>query len=162
MKLVHDTFQLIAGTSRVFFAISVVGSLVAAAAAQSDSRCVFVANNVSDTVASFTIGSDDRPEFIVITPTGDSPSEMVLSPDGRLLAVSHATAETSELLQVFEVAADATLTLAADRLVPDSPLGMAWLSETVLAVTETSLGNPNFVHTYQVDAAAGTIERIGQ
>lgn len=59
MKLVNETLQFSLETSRTVFAMSMVGLWVAAATAQADSRCVFVANNVSDTVASFAIGSDD-------------------------------------------------------------------------------------------------------
>ena len=49
MKLAHETLQLSLETSRRVFAMSIVGMFITTAAAQSDSRCVFVTNNVSDT-----------------------------------------------------------------------------------------------------------------
>jgi len=139
-----------------------LGGIVPAAAAQAKSRAVFVVNNVSDEISVLRVEPEGTLRLLGNYPTGDWPTPLALSWDGRYLAVAHATAATDELLQIFEVSFDGSLTLAAARTVPDAPLGMTWIGEDKLAVTESHVGDTNYVHTYDFDAGAGTIAHIAQ
>jgi 6-phosphogluconolactonase (cycloisomerase 2 family) len=119
---------------------------------------VFVANNVSDGIASFTVNADGTLDHVATVPTADGPQAIDLAPGGRFLAVAHGTAnEVSEILRVFAVDATAALTEVASILVPDSPLDVAWINDEILAVTETNVGPPNFVRTWRLDERAGTL-----
>ncbi|MBK8916014.1 MAG: hypothetical protein IPM64_15700 [Phycisphaerales bacterium] len=127
--------------------------VTAAAAAQSETRSVFCLNNVSDTVASFRVATDNTLLFVGTVPTGDGPQSASISPDGRHLAVGHGTASiTDEELRIFRIAADATLTQVGFVYVPDSPLDVAWLSNTTLAVTITR-SSTNMITVYNVNMA---------
>ncbi len=129
--------------------------------AQSSMPAVFVANNVSDAITSFTVNADGTLGFVAAFPTADGPQAIDLSPDGRHLAVAHGTAnEVSEILKVFQVDAGAGLTELVSILVPDSPLDVIWINDEILAVTETNVGPPNFVHTWRLDARAGALALI--
>ncbi len=68
---------------------------------QSTLPAVFVANNVSDGITTFTVNADGTLDFVAAFPTADGPQAIDLSPDGRHLAVAHGTAnEVSEILKV--------------------------------------------------------------
>jgi 6-phosphogluconolactonase (cycloisomerase 2 family) len=126
-----------------------VTALAAPAAAQSADRAVFVVNNVSDQITSLAMAANGTLSVIGNTPTSDGPTAAALSPSGRWLAVTHGTAnEVTEVLQIFEVASDATLAHVLTTTVPDSPLDCAWLSDAILAVVKTSLSGANAVNTY--------------
>lgn len=137
-----------------------VAALFAAAApatlamAQATGRSVFVLNNVSDEITALAMAPDGTLSIIGTTPTSDGPQCAAISPDGRHLAVGHGTiSETTESFRVYTVAADGGLALLLEALVPDSPLDCTWLTDDVLAVTDTSVGGANFVRTYLLDAA---------
>jgi 6-phosphogluconolactonase (cycloisomerase 2 family) len=135
-------------------------ALVAArgAAAQAELPTVFIANNVSDEISTFTVGDAGAATFVANHPSSDGPATLALSPDGRHLAVPHATAnEVSEVLMVYEVEPDSTLTPRLTTLVPNAPLATLWVRDDVLAVTLTSTTGPNFVRLYDWDARSGTL-----
>ncbi|QOJ13523.1 MAG: hypothetical protein HRU75_02205 [Planctomycetia bacterium] len=126
-------------------------ALVSTAGAQPTTRAVFCVNNVSDTVAAFRVAPDNTLLFVEAETTGDGPQSIAISPDGRHLAVGHGTASiTDEELRIFQIAEDASLTQVAFVYVPDSPLDVAWLSNTTLAVTITR-SSTNMITVYNVN-----------
>jgi 6-phosphogluconolactonase (cycloisomerase 2 family) len=141
-------------------AVAVTISGVASAWGQSATRTVFVSNNVSDSIAVFTMADDGTLTLIGNTTVPDTPQTVALSPDGRLLAIGHATAADNEILEVYRVGADASLTFVASIITPGAPLGLIWVSNTVVAATETALSDPNQVHTYFVNEGAGMLNLV--
>lgn len=138
-----------------------LGGTAGLAAAQSATSAAFVLNNVSDTVTAWRIQSDGSLVLADDEPASDGPQCADLSPNGRWLAVGHATSSTTtEILRIYEVAADASLTLAAETTVPDSPLDCAWASDAVLCVSKSSFGGPNLVQTFLWDGK-GTVTPVG-
>jgi 6-phosphogluconolactonase (cycloisomerase 2 family) len=126
------------------------GSAAPRAAAQSAEPTVFVVNNVSDEITTFTMNDDGTMNFIGTYPTSDGPMTAAVTSDGRYLAVTHGTSnEQVEVLQVFQVNNDASLTMVLDTLVPNSPMAAVWLNDEILAVTQTDF--PSMVHTYRFD-----------
>ncbi|MFG0327547.1 MAG: lactonase family protein, partial [Phycisphaerales bacterium JB037] len=136
-------------------------------------RLVVVSNNgnLEGSVTSFLLDSEDAPVFVnrVVTGVTDSTSNPVpgtnayaidISPDGRLIAVSHATAFTGqEQLDIFTVAPDGTIALLDSGSTPDSPLDLKWVNNSLLAVTQTSFGGANGVHLYRVNRDTGSLNR---
>ncbi len=140
---------------------SLAGGLVPDAQAQSAEPVVFVVNNVSDEVSSFTMNDDGTLVFVGNYPTSDVPYAATVAPGGEYLAVTHASgANDYEMLQVFHVNADASLTLALDILVPSSPLAARWLNDDLLAVIQTDLGGANYVHVYAFDPDAPSLTLV--
>lgn len=145
----------------------VIGAATAAAHGQAAFRAAFVANNgnLEGSVTSYRIHDDGTPEVVDRLITGWTPSSqtfhpgtnaysMSLSPNGRFLAVGHATSsQTVEQLTLIEVAPDGTLSVFATYLVPDSPLGMSWITDEYLAVLRTNLSATNHVRVYRFDPA---------
>jgi len=128
------------------------------AAATPEGPSAFVLNNVGGTVTPVTFDGDGVPTALPPVPSGAWPQSASLSPDGRWLAVAHATeSDTTELLLVYEVGPDGSLTEVADAQVPDSPLDCAWLTDELLAVSRSSFGGTNEVRTYRWDADAFAI-----
>ncbi|MEM8680841.1 MAG: beta-propeller fold lactonase family protein [Planctomycetota bacterium] len=128
--------------------------------AQSVEPAIFVTNNVGDSITSLTINADGSLAFVGTTVTGEGPQAISLSPTGRFLAVGHGTiSSTTEELRIFEVNADATLTPLLTTLVPDSPLDALWLSDSILAVPETDLGDST-IRTYAFDDSAITLSQV--
>jgi 6-phosphogluconolactonase (cycloisomerase 2 family) len=139
---------------------SVVVSAGSVALAQSIQPAVFVINNVSHNVTSFTVTPGGQLNPVNTFPTGLNPQATALSPDGRLLAVSHGTqSEILEELLVFRVNPDATLTQVGQTLVPDSPQDVIWTSNDTLAVNETRLGGANQVRNFRF--AGGAFTQLG-
>ncbi|NNF42769.1 MAG: beta-propeller fold lactonase family protein [Phycisphaerales bacterium] len=138
-----------------------IGGLAAGVRAQSQSRAVFVLNNVSDSITSFAIDEDGVPTRLATVPTSDGPIAAAIAPDGRHIAVTHGTIDdVSETLQIFSVASDATVALVLSTLVPDAPLGVRWLTSEIVAVTETDFGGNNFIRSYRFDARGRTLEPV--
>jgi 6-phosphogluconolactonase (cycloisomerase 2 family) len=142
--------------SRVLAALvlagTLAGGLAAPVAAQSDEPIVFIVNNVSDEITTFTMNDDGTMNFIGTYPTSDGPMVAAVTPDGKYLAVTHGTGNSQvEALQIFQVNSDASLTMVLDTLVPDSPMAAVWLNDDILAVTETDVGGDNYAHTYFFD-----------
>ncbi|MCH8805204.1 MAG: hypothetical protein IH986_03860 [Planctomycetes bacterium] len=146
--------------SRALLVAAALLLFVAHAAAQTRFRTVFVVNNVSDEISVLRVRPDGTLQRLGDYATSDWPTPISVAPDGRHLAVTHATAASTELLQIFAVAADGSLSLAASLLIPDAPLGLTWLPNSKLAATNSNAGGPNFVHTYDFDEVAGSITPI--
>jgi 6-phosphogluconolactonase (cycloisomerase 2 family) len=129
--------------------------------AQSSSPAVFVTNNVGDSVSSFTVNPNGSLNFVGMIPSGDGPQTVSLSPNGRWLCVANGTASTTtEEMRVFEVNPDATLTPRVTTTVPDSPLDVQWLSNSVVAVTHTALSGTNEVRTFNFNPGANTVTQV--
>jgi len=141
-----------------------------AAIAQSMQRAAFVANNgnVEGSVTSYTFAPDGAPQFVgkFITGAGSGNAGnnaygISLTPSGRYLAITHATAASVfERITMFRVNADATLTLVGTFQTPDSPLAAAWINDTYLAVTLTNTSAPNKVIVYRFEAAGPTLVEV--
>lgn len=132
--------------------------------AQSELPAAFVANNgnIEGSVTSFTIDAQGVPTFVqkLITGSGSgSPGNnaysISITPNGRLLAASHATAAgITEKVTIIRVNPDATMTQLGQFNTPDSPLDLQWLSDTHIAVTETKSSGTNRVRVYSFDEAS--------
>lgn len=128
---------------------------------QSATPAVFVTNNVGDSVSSFSVNPDGSLNLVGSFDAGDSPQSISLSPNGRYLAVTHATeSTTTELAIVYVVNSDASLTQIYDLQVPDSPLNCAWLSDSILSITRTSLSVDNQIITYEWDESAISLVQV--
>ncbi|HMN96736.1 MAG TPA: hypothetical protein PKC43_05490 [Phycisphaerales bacterium] len=137
--------------------------------AQSSVPAIFVANNgnLEGSVSSLTIAPDGSLAFRQKLVLGSVPSlqffdpglnaySISISPDGRWLAVSHATASTTvERISVLEVLPDAGIALAFVFDTPDSPLDVEWVDDGLLAVTRTSTNTANNVLLYTIDPEEG-------
>ena len=129
--------------------------------AQSTEKAVFIVNNVSDEITSYVFHDDGTVDFVGNYPADDGPMAIDISPSGKYLAVTHGTQnEDNEVITFFEVMPDASLNLLGTDLVPNAPLGVAWVSENVLAVTRTNFGGLNEVITYQFDPELASITQV--
>ncbi len=146
---------------RVAFLVAILAT-VSTARAQSALPALFATDHIPTnldvgnfaSVKSFTIDVETGD----LTPVGtyftnDLPYELALSPNGRYLAVGHASALTNEDLIIFRVHSDASLTEFAVVTVASSPFEIAWIDNETLAVLETSdLGSA--IWTYNFDPEA--------
>ncbi len=149
-----NTFREEFGHGTARRSIACAASLVVAAVAcgQSTEPAVFVVNNVSDEITTFTMNEDGTLNFVGKYPTSDGPTAAAITPNGKYLAVTHGTADDyNEWLYIFEVRADASLEFVHDTQVPDSPLATKWLSNEILSVIKTDLSGPNELRTYRFD-----------
>lgn len=143
----------------VFMSVSVLS--IPTAVAQSTLPALFVTDHFSTSpefgnfasIRSFTINVDGTLNPVGTYFTNDLPYELSLSPSGRFLAVGHASALADEDLIVFQVNADASLTMFAVVTVQSSPFEIAWLDDETLIVLETANGNSG-IWTYDFDEAA--------
>jgi 6-phosphogluconolactonase (cycloisomerase 2 family) len=134
---------------------------------QAAQKAAFVGNNgnIEGSVTSYTFSPSGVPQFVakVITGSGsNNPGNNVygiaLSPDGRYLATTHATASTTvERVTMFRVNADATLTHIDNFSTPDSPLDAVWLRNDVIAITRTNTSLANLVYVYRFDGTTFTL-----
>ena len=159
--------------SRLAASILVLSS-AAGACGQSSLPAIFVANNgnLEGSVTSFLVDDSGVLAFVQKLVLGSVPAGqqydpgtnatcISISPDGRWLALGHATSsQTVERISVVEVHADASLSLAMTFDTPDSPIDLQWLDAEHLAVTRTSLQSFNQVLVYDVDPEAGTAEQV--
>jgi len=147
------------------------GLVHAAALGQATEPMVFVANNgnLEGSVTSYRLGAGDEPIFhgkTVIEARassggGTNASQAAITSDGRFLAVSHATAQTDfEQLTILRVNPDGTTTIARTFQTPDSPLGIAWVNDTRLAVTITKTSGTNYVILYAFDPVNVTLTEV--
>ena len=148
------------GLSHVLGAVTAaLGLLGQHAAGQCDTTAVFVANNVSDEISSFTIDSEGILTLVGTYFSSDGPQSMDLLPDGRHLVVGHGTAnDVVEIVKIFYVNPDASLSAVIQTTVPDSPLDLAWIDDNVVAIVET--GSPSFVHTYWFDPEKASLTLV--
>jgi len=155
MMSTQSTFSPTRTTLGRSITVAAAALLAVPAAGQPTEPTVFVVNNVSDDVSTFTMNDDGTLNFIGIYAASEGPQAATVTPDGRYLAVAHGTGDNvTEILHIFAVNPDASLSLAHTTLVPDSPLATKWLTDDMLAVIETSLSGPNFVHSYRFDPDA--------
>ncbi len=139
-------------------------ALTAGALGQAETPALFVVNNVSAEITSFAVTPETGGLTLVeVLPTAPFPQATALSPNGRWLAVTHATkSDTVEVVRVYEVQADASLELVVDDLTPDSPLGAAWIDDEYLAITQTDFGGANLAIVYRLNERAGTLTPVDQ
>ncbi len=145
-------------------------ALTTSALAQSTSRALFVANNGNreGSVTSFRVEPDGSLTFVSRVITGFVPGAnqfdpglnayaISLSPNGRFLAVSHATSSsTTERIDILEVVGSAEIRLVGNVFTPDSPLDAQWLDDEHLAATHTRISGTNetIVYAFHVDPIA--------
>lgn len=137
-------------------AAATIGLCAASGAlAQSSAPAVFVGNNgnLDGTVTTFRVNPDVSLSLVDEYDANTNPYAIDLSPNGRYLAVTRASAEeVNEELRIFEVNGDASLTQIVLTLVPNSPLDVEWLTNGLLAVLQTNLGTGQYaVRTYAFD-----------
>ena len=153
--------MLILSSKRVckFAAISSLMMLSSITLGQSDLPSVFVVNNVSDEITSFTVNLDGSLAFVGIYFSSDGPQTIDLSPDGNYLVIGHGTANDEvEVVKIFQVNSDASLIEVVSILVPNSPLDVLWIDDNIVAITET--GSPSFAHTYWFDPDKASLTPI--
>lgn len=144
-------------TPRIFAALAC--SLAAPFAfGQATEPTIFVLANVSDTVSSYQVLSDGTLDFVDAEAASDGPISAALSPDGKWLAVGHGTINNvEEVLLIFAVQENGSLQLRLGATVPDSPLGMTWISDTHVAILETGA---SFVRIYEFDPFGPSLTEI--
>ena len=76
----------------VGFGLVILGLCSHNAPGQSDTAAVFVANNVSDEITSFTIDAKGVLSFVGTYFSSDGPQSMDISPGRRHIVVGHGTA----------------------------------------------------------------------
>ncbi len=149
------------------FAITTLFGL-ASAFGQSTFPSVFVANNGNNegAVTSFSVDAAGRPAFVQKLVIGGSGSpgtnaySIDITPNGRFLATSHATALTTEQITIIAVNADATMSVLNTATTPDSPLDLKWINDTLLAVTRTQFGSTNEVIVYRLNSETGALTEV--
>ncbi len=154
--------------------VAFVFSFASTAAGQSTAPAAFVANqgNLRGGVTSYLFDPNGQPVFVQELVTGQKESindpeggtnayAISITPNGRFLATSHATAaDVFEQITIIEVAADATLTEFDEFLTPNSPLDLAWFDDTHLLVLRTDLSDFNYIILYEFDPVASTLTEI--
>jgi 6-phosphogluconolactonase (cycloisomerase 2 family) len=120
----------------LFLAAAVTGAW-----AQATSPLLFVTNNVSGTVTTFTRGADGTLTFVGIYAAGTNPQDCGLTLDGRNLVVLNATAQTTEEIFTFVVNADGSMTRSEPpSTITDGPLSIA-VSGTSFALVPSATGD---------------------
>ena len=158
----------------VSIALAVLGSVACfptnRAAAQAVKPTIFVANNsaLEGSVTTYRLDARGTPSFVSKFVIGErDPSDppisttnalaIDLSPNGRLLAVTHFTTIDGGRLTILRVAADGTLSVVASETGIASSFDCAWIGDEIVAITRGSGGNGG-IATYAVDAPDGSID----
>ncbi len=159
------------------FVAGAIGISASPACGQSSSPAIFVANNgnLEGSISSLLVAPDGSLTFKQKIVTGSVPNSqqfhpglnaysISISPDGRFVAVGHATAsQTVEQITILEVFEDASIAIRKTFTTPDSPLDVEWIRDGLLAVTRTSFGGVNNVLVYAFDPsgpAGGTVTLV--
>jgi 6-phosphogluconolactonase (cycloisomerase 2 family) len=101
-------------------------ALAVGASAQATSPLLFVTNNTTGSVSTFTRGVDGSLAFVGVFSVGTNPQDCGVTLDGRNLVVINAGAQTTEEVHTFIVNADGTLTLQVPpSTVGDGPLSLS-------------------------------------
>ncbi|MFG0258914.1 MAG: GC-type dockerin domain-anchored protein [Phycisphaerales bacterium JB041] len=130
--------------------LAAIAAAAPIAAAQTDFTTLFLVHNVSDSVVAYRIGDDGRPSQVGSLDVSDWPTDIAVSPDGSRLALTHATADSVEVLTVIAVASDGSLSSVATFQIPDSPLAVEWLADDTIAVASSVFGSSSFrVYDYE-------------
>jgi 6-phosphogluconolactonase (cycloisomerase 2 family) len=144
-------------------------SVCGQAAGQPTVRAAYVANNgnIEGSVTAYTFTPAGEPVFLNKYVTGagsNNPGNnayaISLTPDGMYLATTHATALTIERITLFQVNADGSLEQVGTAVTPDSPLAAVWVSNDLLAVTQTSSSVANNVILYRLNRATNTLTQV--
>jgi 6-phosphogluconolactonase (cycloisomerase 2 family) len=147
-------------TAALLVALSAAAMLTQRAEAQAAAPTVFVLNRFVSgapsgspgAVTSFRQNADGTLTFVANTDVGREPNSIALSPDGSLLAVGGGqTGSIGDELVLFQVNPNSTLSFlfSPSAGVPGSAFEMIWLSNDLLAVTETDTIGDNFIHVYR-------------
>ncbi|HRQ75608.1 MAG TPA: beta-propeller fold lactonase family protein [Phycisphaerales bacterium] len=147
---------------RQFIALAASMSLCAAASAQSKNPAIFVANNgnLEGSVTSMLVNPDGSLTFVQKLVTGTAPNtsnpdwgtncySIAISPDGRHLAIGHASADSMPgRMTIMSVNTDATIVQQGAFNIPRTPMSIVWLDDEHIAVTETRSSGTNRVRVY--------------
>jgi len=157
--------------SRTFFAAATLAALAlgagltSSALGQALERAAFVANNgnLEGSVTAYGFDANGAPIFLSKRLIGQKASindpelgtnaySIDITPNGRFIATSHATASaTFEQITVMEIGPDASVSILGEYLTPDSPLDLRWIDDRFMAVTRTSISGINEVIVYEFD-----------
>lgn len=162
---INDRFERASGFTRVTAALFAAAVIAAPAAGQATDPTVFVSNNgnLEGSITSLRVESDGSLNVIdrIVTGMRDSTTQpcpgcnaytISLTPNGRYIATGHPSGDNQQLyVLVHEVNADGTFALVDQFPVSGSPLGVRWISDTHLAVTQSSFGGTNAVNVYEFD-----------
>jgi len=154
-------------TTRLIAACALALVCASATLAQSTEPAVFVVtypNAAPGKLSALTVNPDGTLNLVGVWDTSDTgPQAISLSPGGRYVALSHGTANNiEEKVDIFRVNPDATMSFVLTKLVPDSPLDLAWVSENLLAVTQTKLSGDNTVGLYEFGPATPSLTEIAR
>lgn len=156
------------------FAVTTAIAAATSAFAQASFPAAFVCNNgnLEGSVTSYRVNQDGTVTFlqklVLAAREASDPADpgtnaysISITPNGRFLAVSHATSfSTSERISIVEVATDGTMTWYANVETYDSPLAIQWVTDTLFAVTRTQTSGTNNVILYRWDPVARTTTRM--
>lgn len=120
---------------------------------QSIKPALFVVNNGSNEIVSFTVDGGGNLKIVSAMPAGFVPANSALSPNGKYLAVSQFA---NSRIAIFEVNPDATLTEVISTRIGDTIVDLAWLTDEHLALVDRDLRN-SLVYTYEFDSTANTL-----
>ncbi|HYE63495.1 MAG TPA: beta-propeller fold lactonase family protein [Phycisphaerales bacterium] len=161
--------------------LSIAGALSIAAAAalsptalaQSAGPAVFAAcnGNLRGSVTSWRINPDGTVTLVQDLVIGERLSSepsipgtnaysAALSPNGKYLAIGHATSFAQEQVTIVRVHEDATLSQVTTFTEPSTPMDVVWLSDEVLAVTEAYTSGTNRVRSYRFDEETTAVTHV--
>lgn len=132
-------------------------AVVSLAGAQPLERVAYVANNgnLEGSVTTYRFAADGAPIFVEKIVIGSRASadpairqtnayDIAVSPSGRYVVNTHATSFSDfEQITIWSTNPDGTLTMEGSALTPDSPLGIAWITDDLIAVTRTQTTSAN-------------------
>ena len=134
------------------------------ATAQADYPAIFVANNgnLEGSVSTMRIESSGALTFVsrVVTGTRSSTSQpcpgcntyaIDITPNGRFLATTHASGNTTENLTIYEVAPDGSLTVVEELGLAQGGLDIQWITNDLLALPLTDLSQTNQVRLFHLN-----------
>lgn len=142
-------------------ALTLVLVFCAAAHGQANGPTIFVANdgNLAGSVVSFAVNPDGTLSFVDQLDVDTNPVSMALSPNGRFLSVGRAIDAEVQDLKILEIEPDGSLTPRLLTSVPTTPLDQVWITDEIVAITETNLGASS-VRTYLFDETVPSLSLI--
>lgn len=155
---------------------AVVVLAAGSASGQATQPIAFVANNgnLEGSVSSYAIFECAAPVVLSKFITGargstsqDEPGANVisldLSPSGRYIATGHASGSLSgDQVTILEVAANGSLSLVLEKFVPETSFSVLWMSETLLAVTQTQAFGTNELVIFDFDPSGPTLTEVSR
>ena len=159
--------------TRTLTTIATLAAAAGLARAQASAPTAFVANNgnLEGSVTTYTLDAAGTPSFVAEFVIGarnsgepDIPTTNAyaidITPDGRFLAVTHATSFANERVTILEVNSDGTLSEAGVGTGIGTSLDCAWVTNDILALVRSSFGGINGIETYRFNEAAGTLTQL--